>query len=208
MTEAFDCAIFIDDANGSVASLATQFGFKKHPTQFAIDCYVAGEAVWLVHQARNEAEANLLTKRGPSPYMIAMKTNDAAVPHPFTLLGLPAPQSPYCYALDPHILFCQTPPKEKFEAGDSDIQYTAIDHFAIACPKQSVSDYVTNLIQQYNFHLTYELNVADGDSGMQSVALANHNNNIRLPIIGPDGNSSQVQTFITESNGPGIQHLG
>ena len=209
MIEAFDFVVFVDDLKGSVAQLAKTFGFVEQSEQYGIRHFMAGKVSWLIHPARNVAERFLLQKRGPSPYMIGLKTEDKAIAHPYSLLGLPAANSPYIYELDQHLLFCKTPFQwHQQTAINSKVNYSAIDHFAIACPKASVVDYVQNLCEQFSLQKTYSLDVEDGHSGMQSVALANANHQVRLPIIGPDGPSSQVQMFLDQANGPGIQHIG
>jgi 4-hydroxyphenylpyruvate dioxygenase len=209
MAQAFDFVAFIDDLKGSVANLASAFGFVEQTHEHGIRCFTAGDATWLIHPARNAAERILLQKRGPSPYLIGLKTNNKAIAHPYSLLGLPAAQSPHCYAIDEHLIFTKTAPDWQVKnTGPKDLSYLAIDHFAIACPKSSVHDYVQHLIDTYKLHVTYQLDVADGSSGMQSVALGNENGQIRLPIIGPDGQSSQVQMFLDQAKGPGIQHIG
>lgn len=210
MAQAFDFVAFIDDSKGSAANLATQFGFVEQAQEHGIRRFTAGDATWLIHPARNAAERLLLQKRGASPYMIGLKTNNKAIAHPYSLLGLPAINSPHCYALDEHLIFAKASPEwaPQSESTTKDLSYVAIDHFAIACQKRSVNDYVQHLINTYDLHVTYQLDVEDGNSGMQSVALANQNGKIRLPIIGPDGDSSQVQMFLDQANGPGIQHIG
>jgi|GEM_PF-3239019 len=208
MVQAFDFVVFIDDLKGSAATLATTFGFIEQPQEHGIRRFTAGNATWLIHSARNAAERILLQKRGPSPYMIGLQTNDKAIPHPYSLLGLPASKSPHTYDIDEHLIFIKTAPDWQPTSNQDDLSYQGIDHFAIACPKASVSNYVNSLIETYKLHITYALDVEDGHSGMQSVALANDNGNIRLPVIGPDGESSQVQTFLNQAKGPGIQHIG
>lgn len=209
MALAFDFVAFIDDLKGSAASLATTFGFIEQPEEHGIRRFTAGEATWLIHPARNAAERFLLQKRGASPYLIGLKTADESILHPFSLLGLPQAQSPHCRSLDDHLIFCETPPNwATTNATQADLNYIAIDHFAIACPKPAVDGYVQQLIKAYDLHITYQLDVADGHSGMQSVALGSHNGKIRLPIIGPDGPTSQVQMFLDQAKGPGIQHVG
>ena len=209
MIQSFDFVVFIDDLKGTAANLATTFGFVEQTCEYGIRHFTAGAATWLIHQARNAAERNLLAQRGPAPYLIGLKTADKAVPHPYSLLGLPCPDSPYCFSLDEHLFFCQTPPDWRSKNSlKSSMNYTAIDHFAIACAKSKVSEFVHELITTYDFHMTYQLNVEDGNSGMQSIALANKNGNVRLPIIGPDGDQSQVQMFLNKAKGTGIQHIG
>jgi 4-hydroxyphenylpyruvate dioxygenase-like putative hemolysin len=209
MPQSFDFVAFIDDLKGTAASLAGTFGFVEQSNLHGIRQFCAGDAIWLIHGARNEAERALLEKRGPSPYCIGLKTQDKAITHPYCFLGLPAPSSPHCMALDPHLIFLLTPPDwQKDSKNHSSLNYLGIDHFAIACPKTAFNDYIEKLINAYQLHITYQLDVADGDSGMQSVALGNSTGDIRLPIIGPDGDSSQIQLFLNQAKGPGIQHIG
>jgi 4-hydroxyphenylpyruvate dioxygenase-like putative hemolysin len=209
MPQSFDFVAFIDDFHGTAAALATTFGFIEQSNEHGIRRFCAGDATWLIHGARNTAERVLLEKRGASPYCIGLKTQDKAIAHPYSFLGLPAAKNPDCLALDPHLIFLLTPPDwQKNQNKHSDLCYKAIDHFAIACPKVSVNHYVNTLIETYQLHITYQLDVKDGSSGMQSVALGNSTGDIRLPIIGPDGDTSQVQIFLDQAKGPGIQHIG
>jgi 4-hydroxyphenylpyruvate dioxygenase-like putative hemolysin len=188
----FNYVAFIDDAAGSAAALAMRCGFKKQATQDHMDVYIAGDAAWLIHPARNCDEEMLLTSRGPAPYMIGLQSDDS---------------QPHNLVLHPNLhLLANT--SLAYDSSAGHIHYTGIDHCAIACEKGTVDTKANALTRELGFEETYRLDVDDGSSGMQSVVMASPNGKIRLPLIEPDGANSQVQVFLDQAKGMGIQHVG
>ena len=210
MIDAFDYIAFIDDPEQSTVKLAITLGLiEQTQSSSTVRHFTSGDVLWVIHGARSPAEQQFLRQRGPAPYLIGLKDHYQPLKQheqPL-LLGLPLPTLSQQVRLAPDIALLAS--QANIERPQHPLApYSAIDHCALACHQADVIPIAKQLIDTFNLHTNYKLDVNDGHSGMQSLALANQNGAVRLPIIYPAGASSQVQHFLDQAHGPGIQHIG
>lgn len=87
--------------------------------------------------------------------------------------------------------------------------FNKIDHIAICVEQGKLNDWVKFYKNALGFVQTFEECVDTGSSGMNSKVVATPNGNVKLVFTEPmeKYKTSQIQDYLNNHNGPGIQHI-
>lgn len=87
----------------------------------------------------------------------------------------------------------------------SDIHIMMIDH--IVANVENMDEWVDFYARVFGFDETAHFDIKTGKSSLMSKVVGNEDGYIRLPINEPSSKNSQIQEFLDEFNGPGVQHI-
>ncbi|MEO0540703.1 MAG: 4-hydroxyphenylpyruvate dioxygenase [Cyanobacteria bacterium P01_A01_bin.105] len=82
-----------------------------------------------------------------------------------------------------------------------------IDHAVLNVPGGELQPAVDWYCQVFGFQPQQRFNIQTATSGLHSQVLTHPEGNVQLPINEPSSNNSQIQTFLDENRGAGVQHL-
>lgn len=88
---------------------------------------------------------------------------------------------------------------------DSDIQFAMIDH--IVANVEDMDEWVDFYARVFGFEQTAHFDIQTGRSALMSKVVGDKGGYIKLPINEPSSENSQIQEFLDEYRGPGIQHI-
>ena len=99
--------------------------------------------------------------------------------------------------------------QEQIYSDTSGFEVLAIDHLAICLPEHEFGLITDRYRDIFELHTSHEEYVVTGVSAMNSVVLTDENEATKLVFMQPqDGpKKSQIQTFIDEFGGAGVQHI-
>lgn len=86
-----------------------------------------------------------------------------------------------------------------------DIHVAMIDH--IVANVEVMDDWVDYYAKVFGFDETAHFDIQTGRSSLMSKVVGDTEGYIRLPINEPSSENSQIQEFLTEFRGPGVQHV-
>ena len=110
--------------------------------------------------------------------------------------------------------FIQRKPHANFAPGyvnvaggieDEEIQLMMIDH--IVANVEHMDEWCDFYARVFGFEQTAHFDIKTGRSALMSKVMGDTDGYIRLPINEPSSEKSQIQEFIDEYRGPGIQHI-
>ncbi len=87
----------------------------------------------------------------------------------------------------------------------SDIQLMMIDH--IVANVDNMDEWVDFYARVFGFDETAHFDINTGRSSLMSKVVGDTDGYIRLPINEPSSANSQIQEFLNEFKGPGVQHI-
>ncbi len=87
----------------------------------------------------------------------------------------------------------------------SDIHIMMIDH--IVANVEVMDEWVDFYSRVFGFDETAHFDINTGRSALMSKVVGDDEGYIRLPINEPSSKNSQIQEFLDEFNGPGVQHI-
>lgn len=87
----------------------------------------------------------------------------------------------------------------------SDIHLMMIDH--IVANVEKMDEWVDFYARVFGFDETAHFDINTGRSALMSKVVGDTDGYIRLPINEPSSSNSQIQEFLDEFNGPGVQHI-
>lgn len=87
----------------------------------------------------------------------------------------------------------------------SDIHIMMIDH--IVANVEDMDEWVSFYARVFGFDETAHFDIKTGNSALMSKVVGDTDGYIRLPINEPSSKNSQIQEFLDEFNGPGVQHI-
>jgi 4-hydroxyphenylpyruvate dioxygenase len=87
----------------------------------------------------------------------------------------------------------------------SDIHIMMIDH--IVANVECMDEWVSYYARVFGFDETAHFDIKTGKSSLMSKVVGDTDGYIRLPINEPSSEKSQIQEFLDEFNGPGVQHI-
>lgn len=87
----------------------------------------------------------------------------------------------------------------------SDIHIMMIDH--VVANVENMDQWVDYYARVFGFDETAHFDIKTGKSSLMSKVVGNIDGYIRLPINEPSSKNSQIQEFLDEFNGPGVQHV-
>lgn len=88
---------------------------------------------------------------------------------------------------------------------DSEIQLMMIDH--VVANVAHMDDWVDFYRQVFGFEQTAHFDIKTGRSALMSKVVGDTDGYIKLPINEPSSHNSQIQEFLDEYGGPGVQHI-
>ncbi|HYF48990.1 MAG TPA: 4-hydroxyphenylpyruvate dioxygenase [Planctomycetota bacterium] len=88
---------------------------------------------------------------------------------------------------------------------DGDIQFAMIDH--IVANVEHMDEWVDFYGRVFGFDQTAHFDINTGRSALMSKVVGDDNGYIKLPINEPSSKNSQIQEFLDEFKGPGVQHI-
>lgn len=89
------------------------------------------------------------------------------------------------------------------EAGD--IHVMMIDH--IVANVENMDEWVDFYARVFGFEETAHFDIQTGRSSLMSKVVGDYESYIRLPINEPSSSNSQIQEYLDEFQGPGVQHI-
>jgi len=88
---------------------------------------------------------------------------------------------------------------------DGDINFMMIDHLVANVEVMDVwADFYDRV---FGFKEIGYFNIDSGNSALMSKVLGGNDGYIKMPINEPSGTNSQIQIFLDDNNGPGVQHI-
>ncbi len=88
---------------------------------------------------------------------------------------------------------------------DSDIQLMMIDH--VVANVEHMDEWVDFYHRVFGFEQTAHFDINTGRSALMSKVVGDTDGYIKLPINEPSSRNSQIQEFLDEYRGPGVQHI-
>ena len=88
---------------------------------------------------------------------------------------------------------------------DSEIQLMMVDH--VVANVECMDEWVDFYHRVFGFEQTAHFDIRTGRSALMSKVMGSEDGYIRLPINEPSSANSQIQEFINEYRGPGVQHI-
>jgi 4-hydroxyphenylpyruvate dioxygenase len=88
---------------------------------------------------------------------------------------------------------------------EDDIQFMMIDH--IVANVEHMDDWVDFYARVFGFEETSHFDIKTGKSALMSKVVGPTEGYVRLPINEPSSKNSQIQEFLDEYKGPGVQHI-
>jgi len=88
---------------------------------------------------------------------------------------------------------------------DGEIQLAMIDH--IVANVENMDEWVAFYARVFGFDQTAHFDINTGRSALMSKVVGDDDGYIKLPINEPSSKNSQIQEFLDEFKGPGVQHI-
>lgn len=208
-------------------ALFTSFGFsktRKHATA-AVDYFQQGDIRFLVNSEPNSFAASFAAEHGPSVCGLALHVEDAAVAYqtavargarPLSLEGgktqldLPAVEGiggSALYFVDKldwfGAEFAQHPAPALVEAKG----FKLIDHLTNNVRKGTLEDVAGVYKSVFGFTEVRHFDIRGEQTGLYSYALRSPCKSFCIPINEGTEEKSQIEEYLREYNGPGIQHI-
>jgi len=88
---------------------------------------------------------------------------------------------------------------------DNEISFAMIDH--VVANVEHMDEWVDFYHRVFGFDQTAHFDIKTGKSALMSKVVGDEDGYIKLPINEPSSKNSQIQEFIDEYGGPGVQHI-
>jgi 4-hydroxyphenylpyruvate dioxygenase len=88
---------------------------------------------------------------------------------------------------------------------DGDIHFAMIDH--VVANVEHMEDWVKYYESIFGFDLFMHFDINTGRSALMSKVVSSTDGWVKLPINEPSSQNSQIQEFLDQYNGPGVQHI-
>lgn len=88
---------------------------------------------------------------------------------------------------------------------DRDINFAMIDH--VVANVERMDEWVTFYEQVFGLDLFMHFDINTGRSALMSKVVSSTDGWIKMPINEPSSENSQIQEFLDQYNGPGVQHI-
>ncbi len=88
---------------------------------------------------------------------------------------------------------------------DREINFAMIDH--VVANVDHMDEWVTYYEQVFGFDLFMHFDINTGRSALMSKVVSSTDGWIKMPINEPSSANSQIQEFLDQYNGPGVQHI-
>lgn len=212
-----------------LVNLFAQFGFQKigHHKSKKVTLYRQGDVNFIINEEPDTFAAAFAKKHGPSICAMGLRVKDTDHAMKWTLsqgardLGIEKDQKSHSFSGiygigDSAIYFIDRYQdmanyQEDFELTNSSEQegfkVTRVDHLTNNVPKgemQKWCDFYTNL---FNFREAKFFDIKGEKTGLISKVMKSPCGKIIIPINEPTEDKSQIQEYLDEYDGSGIQHL-
>ena len=207
----------------AIHRLLLAFGFSRtqhHPTR-AIDLYEQGSIVMLLDRARSGFAVRFTADHGPCICALGWTTDDADEAAQVASrrgarladgdLGLPAVAGigdSLIYFVDAHDTWaalgfrpCERPDRVASKG------FTAIDHLTNNVPRGELARWATFYRDVFAFTEVRYFDIRGVKTGLQSFAMRSPCGTFCIPINEGTESGSQIDEYLEEYRGPGIQHL-
>ena len=94
-----------------------------------------------------------------------------------------------------------------FETTKTDVGLTFIDHMTNNVPMGDMDKWYDFYVKVFNFRQIKYFDIEGKKTGLLSRAMRSPCDGITIPINEPKDNKSQIQEYLEEYRGPGIQHV-
>ncbi len=91
------------------------------------------------------------------------------------------------------------------EKKDDDINFAMIDH--VVANVEVMDEWVEFYERVFGFEPTRHFDINTGRSALMSKVMGSTDGYIKMPINEPSSGNSQIQEYLDEYNGPGVQHI-
>ena len=88
---------------------------------------------------------------------------------------------------------------------DGDIHFMMIDH--IVANVENMNEWVDYYRKVFGFEQRGQFDIKTGNSALMSKVMGDQDGYIKMPINEPSSENSQIQVFLNDFGGPGVQHI-
>lgn len=85
--------------------------------------------------------------------------------------------------------------------------FQKVDHIAIALEKNMLSNGINFYEETLGFKVSHKEDINVGKGGMTSAVLSSEDDTVKLPLVCPVGEESQIDKYLSYNQGPGVQHV-
>lgn len=210
-------------------SLFTNFGFRKIATHRSqkLELWRQGDINFLINSEANNFAKAFSTEHGPSACAMGVRCADAS--HAFKTAvqrGAKAYEGPFAktfgfpavYGIGDSLIYFIDKYGAKGNIYDSDFEFSAdkavsgfgylrIDHLTNNVPKGEMQKWCDFYEKIFGFKERRYFDIKGKKTGLVSKVMASHDHKIIIPINEPSDGKSQIQEYLDEYKGSGIQHI-
>ncbi len=219
------------EGKNHLPELFNKMGFKKISTSTsgAVDLYRQGNINFLLNQQPGSFATHFANLHGPGICSTGFQVFDAekafqvavqrgAKPYAGTVSEKAATPFPAVYGIgDSLIYFVDEKNKTKLFAEIFKIQtedqapygfgLKVVDHFTNNVPRGEMAKWCDFYTQVFHFRETRYFNIQGKSTGLESKVMRSPCGQFSVPINEPTDKKSQIQEYLDEYKGSGIQHL-
>lgn len=217
--------------NGTLEKLFTKMGFKEAARlpNANVKLFVQGQVRFFLNNEKNSFSSHFASQHGPcisatgfrvQDSQFAFKTAVARGAKPYTggIKEKVFHDCPAVYGIgDSLVFFVDQELSEKlytqsFSLNSFDQNYpgvglTEVDHFTNNVPKGEMQKWCDFYEQVFNFRETRYFDIRGKQTGLVSKVMRSPCGKFSIPINEPTEGKSQIQEYLDEYKGSGIQHL-
>jgi 4-hydroxyphenylpyruvate dioxygenase len=230
--EGIDFVEFVSPEPAKLDALFRGFGFSKtmtHATK-SIDLYQQADITFLVNREPNSFAASFGSLHGPSICSMGWRTRDAKVALTTAMenggkvcaqgdFAVNGRMMPAIFGIGGSLIYftdCWTEANTWERLGFRKLTtpeftpnkgFTAIDHLTNNVEKGTMQQWATFYKSVFGFEEVRYFNIRGSKTGLTSYALRSPCGYFCIPINEADDKKSQINEYLEEYKGPGIQHL-
>lgn len=206
-----------------------QFGFKKvgQHKRKKVSLFRQGGVNFVLNEEPNTFAADFAEKHGPSICAMALRVKDAKKAMEFTLANGARPieskndpsshSFPGIYGIGNSAIYFIDRYQDKGHYDDDfdylgdkqneGIKMLVIDHLTNNVPRGEMQKWCEFYEKLFNFKETRFFDIKGKQTGLNSKVMSSPCGKVTIPINEPSDTKSQIQEYLDEYNGSGIQHL-
>lgn len=197
----------------------------KHPSK-NITIYQQHQVRFLLNAEPDSFAERFVKKHGPSICSIAWRVPNAqaafetaiergATPYKGPVQHLSNVDMPAVYGVGDSLIYFVENGKDIFqdyeklnaEREETPATLLRIDHLTNNVPKGEMNKWCDFYEKIFDFEETRYFDIKGKETGLISKVMSSKNRSIIIPINEPTESKSQIQEYLDEYNGPGIQHI-
>jgi 4-hydroxyphenylpyruvate dioxygenase len=97
--------------------------------------------------------------------------------------------------------------EKESDSCDRDLLFSEIDHIVLNVEKGQLSPTIAWYQSIFGFECQQSFNIQTARSGLHSQVMVHPESGIKIPVNEPTSINSQIQEFINENQGAGVQHI-